>query len=135
MIVPLRIFCGEPSHHGRPLVGDRQEDRPADLGGIATETGAVSIQPGAAVDGIADITARNWHHLRHFPTRSDLVVAVYRHPVEACAEAGPALLADSPTPFIALTRWIDLFVDFLVTKHGLAEALRSDNAAFEPLHA
>ncbi|MGA6209118.1 TetR/AcrR family transcriptional regulator [Nocardia testacea] len=72
---------------------------------------------------------------RHFPTRSDLVVAVYRHQVEACAEAGPALLADSPTPFAALTRWIDLFVDFLVTKHGLAEALRSDNAAFEPLHA
>jgi AcrR family transcriptional regulator len=72
---------------------------------------------------------------RHFPTRSDLVVAVYRHQVEACAEAGPALLADSPTPIIALTRWIDLFVDFLVTKHGLAEALRSDNAAFEPLHA
>ena len=27
---------------------------------------------------------------RHFPTRADLVVAVYRHQVEACAEAGPA---------------------------------------------
>ncbi len=25
---------------------------------------------------------------RHFPTRADLVVAVYRHQVEACAEAG-----------------------------------------------
>lgn len=24
---------------------------------------------------------------RHFPTRADLVVAVYRHQVEACAEA------------------------------------------------
>ena len=32
-------------------------------------------------------------------------------------------------------RWIDLFVDFLVTKHGLAAALQSDNAAFEALHA
>lgn len=72
---------------------------------------------------------------RHFPTRSDLVVAVYRHQVEACAEAGPVLLAESPTPHTALARWVDLFVDFLVTKHGLAEALRSDNAAFEPLHA
>ena len=29
---------------------------------------------------------------RHFPTRADLVIAVYRHQVEACAEAGPALL-------------------------------------------
>ena len=32
---------------------------------------------------------------RHFPTRADLVVAVYRHQVEACAEAGPALLASA----------------------------------------
>ena len=72
---------------------------------------------------------------RHFPTRADLVVAVYRHQVEACAEAGPALLASSSTPHAALARWIDLFVDFLVTKHGLAEALQSDNAGFETLHA
>ncbi|RKS72185.1 TetR family transcriptional regulator [Actinomadura pelletieri DSM 43383] len=72
---------------------------------------------------------------RHFPTRADLIVAVYRHQVEACAEAGPTLLANSSTPHAALAGWIDLFVDFLVTKHGLAEALRSDNAAFETLHA
>ncbi len=72
---------------------------------------------------------------RHFPTRADLIVAVYRHQVEACAEAGPALLANSDTPHAALARWISLFVDFLVTKHGLAEALQSDDAAFETLHA
>ena len=71
---------------------------------------------------------------RHFPTRADLIVAVYRHQVEACAEAGPALLADSSSPHAALARWIDLFVDFLVTKHGLAEALQSDDAAFQTLH-
>lgn len=72
---------------------------------------------------------------RHFPTRADLIVAVYRHQVEACAEAGPILLAGSSTAHAALAQWIDLFVDFLVTKHGLAEALQSDNAAFETLHA
>ncbi|MEW2386492.1 TetR/AcrR family transcriptional regulator [Micromonospora sp. NPDC047707] len=72
---------------------------------------------------------------RHFPTRSDLIVAVYRHQIEACAEAGPALLADSDTPHAALAQWIDLFVDFLVTKHGLAAALQSDAAAFQTLHA
>jgi AcrR family transcriptional regulator len=71
---------------------------------------------------------------RHFPTRADLVIAVYRHQVEACAEAGPTLLANSSTPHAALARWINLFVDFLVTKHGLAEALQSNNAAFETLH-
>jgi AcrR family transcriptional regulator len=72
---------------------------------------------------------------RHFPTRAELVIAVYRHQVDACAEAGPALLANSATPYAALTQWIDLFVDFLVTKHGLAGALQSDNARFEALHA
>ncbi|MFD0782640.1 TetR/AcrR family transcriptional regulator [Micromonospora azadirachtae] len=72
---------------------------------------------------------------RHFPTRADLIVAVYRHQVEACAVAGPALLAESATPYAALTSWIDLFVDFLVTKHGLAEAMQSDDAAFQTLHA
>lgn len=72
---------------------------------------------------------------RHFPTRADLIVAVYRYQVEACAQAGPALLATSSTPHAALASWINLFVDFLVTKHGLAAALQSDAAAFETLHA
>ncbi|WP_431969092.1 TetR/AcrR family transcriptional regulator [Actinacidiphila sp. bgisy160] len=71
---------------------------------------------------------------RHFPSRSDLIIAVYRHQVDACAEAGPALLASSATPHAALARWIDLFVDFLVTKHGLAGVLQSDNTGFEGLH-
>lgn len=72
---------------------------------------------------------------RHFPTRADLIVGVYQHQVEACAAAGPALLANSSTPHAALAQWIDLFVDFLATKHGLAEALQSDDAAFKALHA
>jgi AcrR family transcriptional regulator len=72
---------------------------------------------------------------RHFPTRADLIVAVYRHQVEACAEAGPVLLEGSESPYAAMAQWIQLFVDFLVTKHGLASAMQSDNAGFEALHA
>ncbi|MEU5032033.1 TetR/AcrR family transcriptional regulator [Streptomyces milbemycinicus] len=72
---------------------------------------------------------------RHFPTRADLVVAVYRHQIDACAEAGPTLLAAGPTPYAALGRWVDLFVDFLVTKHGLAAAMQGDSTSFEALHA
>lgn len=71
---------------------------------------------------------------RHFPTRADLVVAVYRHQVEACAEAGPNLLADAGSPIEALRQWVDLFVDFLVTKHGLAGALQSDSGGSDALH-
>lgn len=72
---------------------------------------------------------------RHFPTRADLIIAVYRYQVEACAEAGPALLASSASPHAALGQWISLFVDFLATKHGLAAVLQSDNAGFDALHA
>lgn len=71
---------------------------------------------------------------RHFPTRADLVVAVYRHQVDACAEAGPVCLAEEATPYAALVRWIDQFVDFVATKHGLAAALHSDTGQFDGLH-
>ena len=72
---------------------------------------------------------------RHFPTRADLIIAVYRHQVEGLAEAGPALLATGGTPYAALRGWVDMFVDFLVTKHGLAAVLQSDDSCFDPLHA
>jgi AcrR family transcriptional regulator len=72
---------------------------------------------------------------RHFPTRADLVVAVYRHQVEACAEAGPVLLANSSSPHAALGQWVNLFVDFLATKHGLATVLQPDSVGFATLHA
>ena len=71
---------------------------------------------------------------RHFPTRSDLVIAVFRHQVEECAQAGPRLLEESGSPFVALRQWVDLFVDLLVTKHGLAEALHSEADGFASLH-
>jgi len=69
---------------------------------------------------------------RHFPTRADLVVAVFRHQVDALA--APAAEADESAED-ALRSWVHGFADFLVTKHGLAEALRSDQAGFESLHS
>lgn len=72
---------------------------------------------------------------RHFPTRLDLIIAVYRHQVEACAAAAPELLASSPSPVVALKTWIDLFVEFLTTKHGLAFAMNSDASDFGALHS
>lgn len=71
---------------------------------------------------------------RHFPTRADLIVGVYRHQVEALAEAGPRLLETSETPYAALARWIGDFVDFVVTKQGLARVIQSDDPCFDPLH-
>jgi AcrR family transcriptional regulator len=71
---------------------------------------------------------------RHFPTRADLVVAVFRHQLDALATAATTTPADE-TPYEALRSWGARFADFLVTKHGLAKALYSDQAGFESLHA
>ncbi|MEV6346451.1 helix-turn-helix domain-containing protein [Actinoplanes sp. NPDC051851] len=90
----------------------------------------VPVREIAALAGVGVATI-----YRHFPTRADLVVAVYRLQVEACVETGKALLARGSQPYAALVEWVDLFVDFLVTKHGLAEALRSEDATFQALHS
>lgn len=69
---------------------------------------------------------------RHYPERSDLVAAVYRHEVDACADAAAELLAEH-TPMEALERWIDRLQGFFATKRGLASALHSGDAAYESL--
>jgi AcrR family transcriptional regulator len=69
---------------------------------------------------------------RHFPQRSDLIVAVCRREMDACADMAPVLARDHP-PGEALARWIQRFVDFLLTKRGLAAALHSGDPAYEAL--
>ena len=69
---------------------------------------------------------------RHFPQRSDLIVAVFRHEVDGCADAAPVLAAKH-TPAEALARWMQRYVDFIAAKRGLAAALRSGDPAFEAL--
>ncbi|GAA3724500.1 TetR/AcrR family transcriptional regulator [Streptomyces tremellae] len=70
---------------------------------------------------------------RHFPTRADLVVGVFRHQLDELAAAARTPQA-AGTPYESLRLWVHRFADFLVTKHGLAEALHSDQAGFESLH-
>jgi len=69
---------------------------------------------------------------RHFPQRADLIAAVFRREVEACASAAP-ILAAKHKPFAALERWMQRYVAFVATKRGLANALHSGDPAFEAL--
>jgi AcrR family transcriptional regulator len=71
---------------------------------------------------------------RHFPKRSDLVVAVFRREVDACADAAPGIAAEHG-PGEAVTRWLLRFTDFVATKRGLAAALHSGDPAFDALPA
>lgn len=69
---------------------------------------------------------------RHFPRRADLVAAVFRREVDACAEAAPALAAEL-APGAALASWLHRFTGFIATKRGLASALHSGDPTFDPL--
>lgn len=71
---------------------------------------------------------------RHFPQRADLVAGVFRHEIDACADAA-AILAAEHQPGEALARWMQRYAAFLGTKRGLASALHSGNPAFDPLPA
>jgi AcrR family transcriptional regulator len=69
---------------------------------------------------------------RHFPLRSDLISAVFRREMDACIEAAAAIEAKYP-PGEALDRWIMRYTQFVAAKRGLAAALHSGDAAYEPL--
>lgn len=69
---------------------------------------------------------------RHFPSRADLVAAVFRHEIDACADAAPILAAEH-APGEALARWMQRYAAFIGTKRGLATALHSGDPAFDAL--
>ena len=59
---------------------------------------------------------------RHFPTREALVGAVYEDQVVRLTAGARDLLAEHP-PATALRLWMDLFADWLATKHGMTDTL------------
>ena len=61
---------------------------------------------------------------RHFPSREALVEAVYRSELERLCGSVDDLLADLP-PDAALRAWMRRYADFVMTKRGMAEALRA----------
>jgi AcrR family transcriptional regulator len=71
---------------------------------------------------------------RHFPGRADLVAAVFRREVDACAAEAPVLAAQYE-PGEALASWLRRYKQFIATKRGLAGALHSGDPAFEALPA
>ena len=71
---------------------------------------------------------------RRFPTREDLIEAVYRARTDHLAESA-AVLASSRPPIDALHAWMEQFVDYMLTKQGMAEALPGILASRDGLSA
>lgn len=107
----------------KPLRADARRNRDALLV-AARETFAEQ-----GVDGSLEEVARRagvgvGTLYRHFPTREALVDAAYRNELERLCEAASELLAELPADR-ALRAWMDLFVAYMTTKRGMADALRA----------
>lgn len=87
----------------------------------------VNVRAIAARAGVGTATL-----YRHFPQRSDLISAVFRREIDACASDG-AVLTEAHGPEEALRLWLLRYTEFVATKHGLAAALHSGNPAFNAL--
>ena len=74
---------------------------------------------------------------RHFPTRLDLLEAVYREEVDGLQQAAERLTPEH-APFEALEKWLEVFVDYAATKkhifHELVEATPHGVGALRTVH-
>lgn len=61
---------------------------------------------------------------RHFPTREALIEAAYRSELSAVCAAADELLVELP-PVAATRAWMHRFIDYMTTKIGMADALRT----------
>ena len=69
---------------------------------------------------------------RRFPTRDDLIEAVYRNEtIRLCDSA--AMLVETMDPVAALRTWMDSFITYMLTKHGMSDALPAILASVDGL--
>jgi len=80
---------------------------------------AVSLNAIAKLAGVGPGTL-----YRHFPTREDLLLAVYQQEVQSLVEAVHGILDEYP-PLEALRVWFLRLADLVRVKHGLGEALQT----------
>jgi AcrR family transcriptional regulator len=79
----------------------------------------------ASLDDIAKVAGVGPGTLyRHFPTREELLEAVYRTEIEKLAAAGERFAEEMPA-IEALRAWLLLFVDYIAAKHLIAPALNT----------
>jgi AcrR family transcriptional regulator len=71
---------------------------------------------------------------RRFPAREDLIEATYRSETSRLCQGAAELLAGHEPP-AALRRWMDNFVCYMHTKHGMSDALPHILAARDGLRA
>jgi AcrR family transcriptional regulator len=132
-----KLSAGESDDTGREAPKPRPVRADAQRNSDALLEAALAVFATSGVDApVREIAARAGVGIgtvyRHFPQRSDLVAAVFRHEIDACADAA-SVLATEHRPGEALARWMQRYADFIATKHGLAAALHSGDPAYSTL--
>ena len=122
---------------GRSTDPSRRQRSDAQRNVIALLEAAKTVFAGSGVDApakeITDLAGVGVGTLyRHFPRRSDLIVAVLQHEIDECVAAAEEL-GTTLGPREALMAWIERFTDFVATKRGLASALHSGDPAYDGL--
>lgn len=119
-----------PESARRPRV-DAQRNLTALLDAAKTVFATAGVSaPAKSITDVAGVGVGTLY--RHFPKRSDLIVAVLRQEVDDCIAAADSL-GETLEPFDALSAWVERFTTFVGTKQGLAEALHSTDPAYEGL--
>ena len=112
-----------PGSEVKPLRADAQRNRDRLLAvavrAFSTDGPDVTLESIARDAGVGIGTL-----YRHFPTREALVEAVYRNELARLCDAAADLLRAGP-PDQATRAWMDRFIDYMITKHGMADALRA----------
>jgi AcrR family transcriptional regulator len=80
--------------------------------GADTSLKAIALQAGVGIGTL----------YRRFPTRDDLIEATYRNETARLCESA-AILLTTDSAAGAMRAWMDRFVDYMLTKHGMANAL------------
>lgn len=70
---------------------------------------------------------------RHFPTREALIEATFRNELARICEAAPELAAAKP-PREATTEWMERFLEYMTTKHGMVDTLQAMMVTGSPLY-
>jgi AcrR family transcriptional regulator len=92
---------------------------------LSVAYGALSHDPEVSLNTIAKLVGVGPGTLyRHFPTREDLILALYQHEVQAVVDSVPQVLAEGD-PLDALRIWFLRLAEYVRLKHGLGEALHS----------